>query len=222
MLTALRKQHLQKRRREYRRISQQKVKDQERIKLISGYRRIHGQTTCAFCLQIDKIIIEYHSFCDLWNINHQYDQYTFEVNKLGNCMQCKTNTKNIIYGNFIVKYPNNNKKQTLFYQWNIRVIDIDYKIFTKFPLIGIVDDNPNSIIIDELLSMEIKEIEFDVIYKIGDILTLSLYHHDNIEQTIKLSLNNQYHKSKTIIRNMYACRLVVCFENSAGIQLQLM
>ena len=98
MLTTIRRQHLQKRRRKHKRISQQNLKDQERIKLISGYCRVHDQTTCTLCLEIDKIIIKYHSFCDLWNINHQYDQYTFEVNKLGNCMQCKTNTKNINYG----------------------------------------------------------------------------------------------------------------------------
>ena len=164
MLITLRGQHLQKRRREYKRIAQQNTKNQERVKLISGYCRIHGQTT--LCLEIDKIIIRYHSFCDLWNVHHQYDQCTFDVNKLGNCIHCKTNTKNIIYGNFVVKFPNNNKKQTLLYEWNIRIIDIDYRIFTKFPLIGIVEDNPNSlsnktthpIITDELLSLEIKKL----------------------------------------------------------------
>ena len=45
---------IRKRSHEHRHIPQQNVKEQERIKLISGYCRIHGQTTCTFCLDIDK------------------------------------------------------------------------------------------------------------------------------------------------------------------------
>eukprot|EP00483_Globobulimina_turgida_P010593 UN10614 len=216
LLTSLRKKRLERRHELQKNISMQSLQEEERKKLIFGYCRNFEPT---FPLDMQIVIISYHSFCDTWDAQH-IDLEKFNIkSSLNNCIGCKTNSLACAYGNFIVRYNGQS-----YYSWIIRIAEIENDKNMKFPSIGVIAARPDILLAHYkktafpgvLVSFALDDIDFDVVYKIGDLLKLSV---DLIRQTIKFSLNDEYEINHDI--RIDNCRLAVCFNDSEGIQLQL-